>query len=41
MSEQWQSEKKVHKEKRSEQVESAIQECEAVEREGSPRGPQN
>ena len=36
MSEQWQSEKKVIAEKRSlkEQVESAIQECEAVEREG-------
>ncbi|MCL0044871.1 ATP-dependent chaperone ClpB [Nitrospinaceae bacterium] len=36
MSEQWQSEKKVLTEKRSlkEQVESAIQECEVVEREG-------
>jgi len=36
MSEQWQSEKKVIAEKRSlkKQVESAIQECEAVEREG-------
>ena len=36
MSEQWQSEKKVLTKKRSlkEQVESAIQECEVVEREG-------
>ena len=36
MSEQWQTEKKVLTEKRSlkEQVESAIQECEVVEREG-------